>query len=87
MYERIIYSRENRLWRGRDCSYLGCESKAVTQCDAFNGEALVGNVCAEPLCEFHRHRFQGLDFCDQHKIQHGGTVMTAAVVQPLLFNT
>lgn len=66
MNERFIYSRNKGLWKGRECSHPGCTAFAVTQCDGFNGNALDGNICAAPLCEFHRHAIQGMDFCDRH---------------------
>lgn len=70
MDNRIILDRGKKLWRGRNCHHEGCTSNAVTQCDAFVGDAFDGNLCAAPLCTYHRHQYQQNDYCDAHRVQH-----------------
>lgn len=82
---RIIYSRDKKLWRGRECTYPGCTSTAATQCDGASGEALTGNVCAEPLCNTHRHRHQQMDFCHVHRIRSAPKVSVEHLTQTALF--
>lgn len=86
MDSRIIYTRDKKLWRGRECSHPGCESFAATQCEGWVGSPFYGNVCAEPLCEFHRHRVQNVDYCDQHRLTPSAEVRPVCPVQQSIFD-
>lgn len=86
MDARILYTKDKKLWKGRECSHPCCESFAVTQCDGFVGNALDGNICAEPLCAFHRHSAHGMDFCEIHKLHVTRPTVADALPQLSIFD-